>query len=267
MKTPATATAVIFQMAGSSRSASSPPPGVEPSLLLSCALAVMSSTAIPQSSISSTFATRPRCGKICSKAKACISAEKVVAASSASTTAKPCSCAARAVDSTPMLVATPPITTVVTPPAQLQVQIRAVERAPLPLGDLQVGSFGEAVRQFAPVFREAARRRLHRPIDRRFQGVAEVRGEGHVDQHHRRLGNPEAPGQFLPLGEHGFEGLGRELTGDDPLLQVDQDPSRAGGGQGDHWVSFWLVGRPSPQLLVAKGTAIDLRIDSSSISI
>ena len=40
---PATATAVIFQMSGPSRSDSPPPPGVEPSLLLTCAPAVMSS--------------------------------------------------------------------------------------------------------------------------------------------------------------------------------------------------------------------------------
>src|ERR1700722_14866525 len=48
MKAPATATAVIFQTLGPSRSASPPPPGVEPSLLLSCAAAfisVMASTA------------------------------------------------------------------------------------------------------------------------------------------------------------------------------------------------------------------------------
>ena len=86
MKAPATVTAMIFQMPGPSRSGSSPPPGVAPSLRLLCALAVLWSTAIPQSSISSTFATRPRCGKICSKAKACILAERLVAASSASTT-------------------------------------------------------------------------------------------------------------------------------------------------------------------------------------
>src|ERR1700721_1223025 len=44
MKPPATATAVIFQMPGPSRSASPPPPGVEPSLVLSCVPAVMAST-------------------------------------------------------------------------------------------------------------------------------------------------------------------------------------------------------------------------------
>ena len=47
MKAPATVTAMIFQMPGPSRSDSPPPPGVESSLLLSCAPAVMSSTAIP----------------------------------------------------------------------------------------------------------------------------------------------------------------------------------------------------------------------------
>jgi hypothetical protein len=37
MKAPATVTAMIFQMPGPSRSDSPPPPGVEPSLLVSCA--------------------------------------------------------------------------------------------------------------------------------------------------------------------------------------------------------------------------------------
>ena len=90
-------------------------------------------------------------------------------------------------NSTPMFVATPPKNDCLdTAAAQLQIQFRAMEGAPLALGDENVARLCQSIDQLAEIFGKAARRCGEGLIDRLPQGVFEILGEAYIHENDRR---------------------------------------------------------------------------------
>jgi len=109
--------------------------------------------------------------------------------------------------------------------AQLQIQFRAVERTPLPLGDADVvRRRWQTLRIVPPVFRQ--RTSGIGLIDRLLEGIGEVRCETHAHAHHKDTDFPAARYKTSGTGQHFFAGVRSLCKRDDASLQVDQDQCR-----------------------------------------
>src|ERR1700744_1294497 len=69
---------------------------------------------------------------------------------------------------------------------QLQIQLRAIEGAPLTFGDKNVAWLCQSIDQLAEIFRKAARRCGEGLIDRLPQDVFEILGEAYIHDNDRR---------------------------------------------------------------------------------
>jgi hypothetical protein len=115
----------------------------------------------------------------------------------------------------------------------LQVQLGAVERAPLALEDLEVGGrhlqLGGLVQRAG---RHAARRRRRGAVDRLAWRIGKVGRPAHTDQHHRRAERTKTFGQPGRRPQHLLGRMRPLRERQDAALQVDQHQRGGLGGQG-----------------------------------
>ena len=187
--------------------------------------------------ISRAVPVSPSLGKMRVRLLTCASAFMSVIASTASVTWNPHSCAWRAGDSTPSLVATPVTTTCVTAERlTVRVEVRFREGAPGVLGHRVVAWLLFGLRdQIGPARRKpAGSARLLRPARCR---------AADVDQHHRQPMTAERVRQLAGARHDVGDRMHRRIA-DDALLEIDHDEGgeRIDCGEG-HTVFFTLAPR------------------------
>lgn len=107
--------------------------------------------------------------------------------------------------------------------AELLVEPRAIERAPLPLEDDHIGGLEADLRnEFGGVGRNSTRRTLHGLIDRQAQSLIDF----YMDEDDGDASTAERIGKRANLANNLAGRVGSGLTADHRVLQIDDDERR-----------------------------------------
>src|SRR6202030_1281234 len=118
--------------------------------------------------------------------------------------------------------------------AQLQIQLRAMEGAPLALGDENVARLRQSIDQLAEIFGKAARRCGEGLIDRLPQGVFEILGEAYIHEHDGRPCFAEGVRERAAGLRDPVCRVRLQFVAHDALLQINEDQSRRLGIECKH---------------------------------
>src|ERR1700728_3664776 len=118
--------------------------------------------------------------------------------------------------------------------SQLQIQLRAMEGAPLALGDENVARLCQSIDQLAEIFGKAARRCGEGLIDRLPQGVFEILGEAYIHEHDRRPCFAEGVRERAAGLRDPVCRVRLQFVAHDAFLQIDEDQSRRLGIEFKH---------------------------------